>query len=92
MTTRELFAMLESANEFKKMIGELRTKISLIFDEEAFETVVSFGAFERTLNDHFQEETVADILNANVSKATCVREFIVDYTFEDNKKLKLFVE
>lgn len=86
--------MMENANEFKALIGEaIKTKASVVCDDNVVGVAYTYEQFVKVLDDEFNVEAKEKIINAEVKKTTCIKEFKIFYVFDGEKKnIKLFVE
>ena len=93
MTTNRFFEMVENANEFKALIGEHKTKISIIYYDNNIGCVCTFEEFEELLGNTFCEEAKKEIINSTISDTISNREFRIFYWFDKEPRcIKLFVE
>lgn len=94
MTVNNFFKMMENANEFKALIGEaIKTKVIIVTDNITIGSAYTLNEFKKVLTSEFHPEAKKAILNAEVNKTICIKEFKIIYTFDDEKQvLKLFVE
>lgn len=94
MKVHEFFEMMERANEFKALVGEaIKTKVSIVCNDNVVGAAYTFEQFVKVLDDEFNPFAKDGILNAEVRKTSCNREFKIVYDFFGVKKnIKLFVE
>ena len=94
MKYSEFFKMLETANEFKTLIGEtVKTKVNIICDGETVGIAYTYEQFEKVLDDVFHPDTKNRILCAELQTTLSTREFRFFYWFDDEpKNIRLFVE
>ena len=91
MTVQKFFEMLEKANEFKALVGEMKTVIN-VNTSLNIKGVYTYREFENVIRDTFAYEVATDILMADVQQTACVREFKITYIFDGEKNnIKLFV-
>lgn len=93
MTAQKFFEMLEKTNEFKSLIGEQKTKVFVETNIATSGDVYTYRQFEDKINDTYAPAIAMDILMAEISQTTCVREFKITYVFDGIKNnIKLYVD
>lgn len=69
MKVKELFEIIEKANEFQVFVGELKRRVQVVFEDEAIAETASFEQFvdalSKTINN---EHVIAEILDAELIK------------------------
>ena len=69
MTIKELFEMIEKANEFQVFVGELKRRIQVVFNDETITETASFEQFVNVLSETINNESVmTEILGAELTQ------------------------
>lgn len=95
MKAKVFFEMLESANDFKALIKEQKTKVSVFCCDVNIGSVCTFEQFDELLGDFFCEEIKKEILSSAVATTIESRAFRISFHhLFDGKSgsIKLFVD
>lgn len=92
MTTRNFFKMLETANKFKELCGELPTRIE-ITERNSWGYATTYNEFVKIVKEIYIPETAKKIIGGEIEPTHSVREFEIKYTSNGTEwSIKLFVE
>lgn len=81
MTVKELFKQVETANEFKKLIGEGTIYRISIVDNEPIPTTIAtvdtYKEYKKEIHNYYIPEVEKALINAEIVKTITNREFKV---------------
>lgn len=93
MKIRDLFNMLNKANEFRGMLGEIKYRFNVLVGDYSIGAVISYENFEQLLADELHPAAVRAVLLGDALPGVCKRSFVVKYEFDGQpRRLTLYTE